>query len=89
MSDDLVILEVTFDSKMTFEKHLPEQLRKDLVSSGSNGECFMIDRFLGDAFRVLSCQFWSIVLQSGAWLLIHTLNYWTKQSCPVSNWGCV
>ena len=34
-SDDLVILGVTFDSKMTFEKHLarfPEQLRKDLVS---------------------------------------------------------
>ena len=26
----------------------------------------MIDRFLGDAFGVLSCQFWSIVLQSGA-----------------------
>ena len=34
-SGDLVILGVTFDSKMTFEKHLPwfpEQLRKDLVS---------------------------------------------------------
>ena len=34
-SDDLVILVVTFDSKMTFEKHLrsfPEQLLKDLVS---------------------------------------------------------
>ena len=34
-SDDLVILGVTFDSKMTFEKHLssfPEQLLKDLVS---------------------------------------------------------
>ena len=34
-SDDLVILGVTFDSKMTFEKHraqFPEQLRKDLVS---------------------------------------------------------
>ena len=36
-SDDLVILGVTFDSKMTFLKHLrsvwfPEQLRKDLVS---------------------------------------------------------
>ena len=33
-SDDL-ILGVTFDSKMTFEKHLcsvPEQLHKDLVS---------------------------------------------------------
>ena len=27
-----------------------------------SGECFMIERFLGDAFGVLSCQFWSIVL---------------------------
>ena len=26
----------------------------------------MIDRFLGDDFGVLSCQFWSIVLYSGA-----------------------
>ena len=34
----------------------PEQLRKDLVSWGSHGERFMIDRFLGDAFEVLSCQ---------------------------------
>ena len=33
----------------------------------------MIDRFLGDAFGVLFCQFWSTVLQSGARLLIHTL----------------
>ena len=32
------------------------------------------------AFGVLSCQFWSIVLQSGARLPIHTLNYWTEQS---------
>ena len=31
----------------------------------------MIDRFLGDAFGVLSCQFWSIVLQSGARLPTH------------------
>ena len=34
-SDDLDILGVTFDSKLTFEKHLrssPEQLLKDLVS---------------------------------------------------------
>ena len=37
----------------------------------------MIDRFLGDAFGVLSCQFWGIVLQSGTRLPIHTLNYWT------------
>ena len=34
----------------------------------------MIDRFLGDAFRVLSCQFWSTVLLSGARLPIRTLN---------------
>ena len=40
----------------------------------------MIDLFLGDAFGVLSCKFWSTVLQSGARLLIHTLNYWTVQS---------
>ena len=40
----------------------------------------MIDRFLGDAFEVLSCSFWSNVLQCGARLLIHTLNYWTVQS---------
>ena len=40
----------------------------------------MIDRFLEDAFGVLSCQFWSTVLQSGARLPIHTLNYWTVQS---------
>ena len=40
----------------------------------------MIERFLGDAFGVLSCQFWSIVLQSSARLPIHTLNYWTEQS---------
>ena len=39
----------------------------------------MIDRFLVDAFGVLSFQFWSIVLQSAARLPIHTLNYWTEQ----------
>ena len=34
-SDDLDVLGVTFDSKLTFEKHFahsPEQLLKDLVS---------------------------------------------------------
>ena len=39
----------------------------------------MIDRFLGDAFGVLSYQFWT-GLQSGVPLPIHTLNYWTMQS---------
>ena len=84
-SDDLVILGVTFDSKMTFEKHLCSVSRSASQRLGrqdfaSPGECSTIDRFLGDAFGVLSCTFWSIVLQSGAWLQIHTLNYWTEQS---------
>ena len=41
----------------------------------------MIDLFLWHAFCLnLSCWFWSIVLQYGARLPIHTLNYWTVQS---------
>ena len=35
----------------------------------------MIDSFLGDAFGVLFCQFWSIVLQSGARLLKHSTHH--------------
>ena len=31
-----------------------------------------------------ACSFWSTVLQCGALLPIHTLNYWTVQSMPVS-----
>ena len=59
-SDDHVILGVTFDSKMTFGKHLRSVFRTTsqgllLVSLGSPGEFSMMDRFLGDAFRVLSC----------------------------------
>ena len=69
----------------------PEQLLNGLVSWGSPGECSMIDCFLGDAFGVLSCQFWSTVLQSGARLPIHTLNCWSPVSLsqwfPVSNCG--
>ena len=54
----------------------PEQLLKDLVSWLSPGECSMIDRFLGDAFGVLSCPFWSTVLQCGA--LLPIINYRLK-----------
>ena len=39
----------------------------------------MIERFLGDAFGVLSCQFWSIVLQSCGRLRIHTV----KRVCRI------
>ena len=79
-SVDLDILGVTFDSMMTFEKHLhslPEQLLIGYVSCGSSAEYFMIGCSCGDAFAVLSCPFLSTVLQCGARLRIHTLNYWT------------
>ena len=82
-SDDLVILGVIFDSKMTFEKHLRSVARaasQRLGILGSSGECSTIDHFLGDAFCFFSCHYLSIVLQSGARLPIHTLNYWTEQS---------
>ena len=41
----------------------------------------MIDRFLGDAFGILPCSFWSTAVQCGARLQIHALNYCTM--CPV------
>ena len=53
----------------------------------------MIDRFLGDAFGVWSCQFWSTVLQSGAQLPIHTLKLLDRavsgaQFLPVGVFEC-
>ena len=82
-SDDLVILGVTFDSKMTFEKYLRSVSRaasQRLRILRKSWRVFHDRSLLGYAFGVLSCQFWSIVLQSGARLPIHTLNYWTEQS---------
>ena len=68
-SYDLVILGVTFDSKMNFGKHaffarFPEQLLKDLVSRGSPGDCSMIyiaswemrSEFCPARFGVLFCS---------------------------------
>ena len=68
-SDGLVILGVTFDSKMTFAKHLHSVSRAACQSLGYCGgpdEYSMIDRFLGGVLGILSCQFWSTVLRSGA-----------------------
>ena len=59
---------------------IPEQLLNGLVSWGSHGKYSMTDCFLGDAFGVLSCSFWSAVLQCGARLPIHIINYWTVLS---------
>ena len=61
----------------------PEQLLDSLVSWGSPCKYSMIDCFLVDALGplgVLSCPFWSTVLQCGAQLLKHTWNYWTAVS---------
>ena len=68
----------------------PEQLLNGMVSWGSPGKYSMIDCFLGNAFGVLSCPFWSTVRQCGARLPIYTLNYLTaSQCCQFYNWGCV
>ena len=59
-SDDLDMLGLKFDSKMTFEKNLRSPFRpllKDLKSCGSTIEDSMLDCFFGDAFRDLSCMF--------------------------------
>ena len=70
-SDDLVILGVTFDSKMTFERHLRSVSRAASQRLGilkNHGKYSMIDCFLGDALGVLFCRFWSTVLRFGAHL---------------------
>ena len=41
----------------------------------------MIDCYLGDASGVLSCPFWSTVLECFTRLQIRTLNYWTVRIC--------
>ena len=66
----------TFDSKMTFEKHICSVSRAASQRLGilrSPGEYSMLYCFLGNAFGVLSCPFWRTVLQCGARLQIHTL----------------
>ena len=82
-SDDLVIWGVTFDSKMTFEKHLRSVSRAASQRLGILIKSFRLfhDRSLLErCFRVFVLPVLHIVLQSGARLPIHTLNYWTEQS---------
>ena len=80
-SDDLVILGVTIDLKITFEKHLRSVSRAAFQRLGILRKSWqvidMIGCFLGDALGVLSCPFWSTLLPFGARLRIHTLGYWT------------
>ena len=78
-SDDLVILGVTFDSKMNFEKHLRSVSGAASQRLGilKSWQVFHDRLLLGDVLGVLSCQFWSTVPPFGARLLIDTLDYWT------------
>ena len=64
-SDDLDILVVTFDSMMTFEKHLHSVSRAASKRPGivmKSWQVFLIDGFLEDAFGILSCSFRTTVL---------------------------
>ena len=82
-SDDLVILGVTFDSKMTFEKHLHSVSRAALQICGILRKSWRVfhDRsLLRRCFRGFVLPVLEYVLQSSAWLPIHILNYWTEQS---------
>ena len=44
----------------------------------------MINCSSGDAFVVMSCQFWNTVLQCGVRLPIHTLNYVVSGACFIA-----
>ena len=89
-SDDLVILGVTFDSKMTFEKHLRSVSRAASQRLGILRKSWRVfhDRslplryFQGFVLPVLYLVGYKfcVYLQYGAQLPIHTLNYWTVQS---------
>ena len=82
-SDDLVILGVTFNSKMTFEKHLcsvSSAASQRLGILRKSWRVFNDRALLGRCFRGFVLPVWSIVLQSGARLLIYTLNYCSEQS---------
>ena len=82
-SVDLVILGVTFDSKITFEKHLRSVSRAASQRLGIFRNFWQVfhDRsLLGRCLGLLSCQFCRTVLPFGALLPIHTLDYWTEWS---------
>ena len=82
-SDDLVILGVTFDSKITFEKHLRSVSRAASRRLGilRNSWLVLDDRLLlRRCFRGFVCPFWSTVLPFGARLPIHILDNWTAKS---------
>ena len=75
--DDLVILGVTIDSKMTFEEHLRSVSRVASQKLRKSWRVFHDSSLLLRCFRGFSSPFWSNVLQCGARLPMHTLIYFT------------
>ena len=77
-SDDLVILAATFDSKVTCKKHLRSVSRAASRRFGILRKSWRVfhDRSLvGRCFLGFVLPVWSTLLQCGARLPIHTLNY--------------
>ena len=76
-SHDLVILGVTFDSKMAFEKHLRSVSRAASQRLGALRKSWQVfhDRLLLRGFVLPVLEYCSVVWCSA--LPIHTLNYWT------------
>ena len=93
-SDGLVILGVTFDSKMIFEKHLPSASRAASQRLGILRKSWRVfhDRsLLGRCFRGVCpasfrAVFCSLVLGCR---YTHVTPGPCSEWCPVSNWGCV
>ena len=81
-------MKLTFDSKMTFQKHLrsiPIATYQHFFIFWKSSEYLMIDCSLRGA---LSCLFWSTVLQCGARLPITSISTGPCcQWCQFFNWG--
>ena len=79
-SADLVVLGVTLDAEMSFEKHF-----RAVSRAGAQRLCIMRKSFhdrslLLRSFRSFVLPVWSIAQECGAQLPTHTINYWTKLS---------
>ena len=90
-SDDLVILRGTFDCKMIFQNHLRAVSRTAPQRLGILRKSWRVyhgSRLFRDGFGVFILPVLSTVLQCGARLPIHTINF-CSQWCPFANWDCV
>ena len=82
-SADLVILGVTFDAKMIFEKHLrsvSSAAAQRLGVMRKSWQVFHDLSFLLRSIWSIVFLFWSTAQLCGAQLPTHTLNYWTELS---------